>query len=155
MRRLLHIVWRAAVLLAGGCAHYGWDHQNSSPRLMQLMRSAATVPVSRYSFETIELFKDSLERWAKEIEAERAKATGATRRPMEFRFYPVELHVNNLADEEDRRFFNQVPTRLALPAKSVDRLPQMAAKALTENEVFAELLLDLKNDQPDELQAQP
>lgn len=122
---------------------YGWDQQDSNPRLMQLIRSAAEIPVSRYSFETIELFKENVSRWANEIENERAKSGNSSPQPNESQFYPIELRFNNLADEDDRNFFNKVPTSLKLPPASVDRLRRIAASALSGNEVFRRLLQDL------------
>jgi len=123
---------------------HGWDHRSSNPRLLRLIRSAAEIPVSRYSFETIELFKESVNRWAKEIERERAKVGNASQQPLEFKFYPIELRFNNLTDEKDQSFFNQVPTSLKLPSTTVDRLRRIATNTLSENQVFRNLLRDLQ-----------
>jgi hypothetical protein len=57
----------------------------------------------------------------------------------------VELHFSQLADEADRRFFNAVPTSLQLPAKTVDRLCQLAARQLADNMEFQRLVADLRN----------
>ena len=59
--------------------------------------------------------------------------------------YIVELHFSQLADESDRRFFNAVPTSLQLPAKTVDRLCQLAARQLADNMEFQRLVADLRN----------
>ena len=44
-----------------------------------------------------------------------------------WRAYTIELHFNEVADESDRCFFNSVPTRLQLPASTVERLKKLAA----------------------------
>jgi hypothetical protein len=61
--------------------------------------------------------------------------------------YLIELHFNQWVDESDRRFFNSVPTSLQLPAKTVDRLRQLAARELAGNEEFKKLVHDLRNNQ--------
>jgi len=57
---------------------------------------------------------------------------------------PIELHLNQLADESNRRFFNSVPTRLQLPAPTVDRLKHLAAVELRKNPEFQKLIDDLR-----------
>ena len=57
--------------------------------------------------------------------------------------YIINLHFNQLADESDRHFFNSVPTRLQLPAPTVDRLKHLAAVELCRNPEFQKLLRDL------------
>ena len=89
------------------------------------MGSVAQITGNRYSYETIELFREVSARLDREREAARAQAGDSQSGKIES--YIVELHFNQLADESDRRFFNSVPTSLQLPSKTVDRLEHLAA----------------------------
>jgi hypothetical protein len=94
--------------------------------------------VSHYSFETLELFREVMARLAREH-------TGSgDSPPVEITTYVIELHFNQLTNESDRLFFNSVPTSLALPSKTVDRLRQLAARELADNAEFRRLVADLK-----------
>ena len=68
------------------------------------------VQISRYSLETLEMFRETAPRLARDlVEASRraSGANGATR----LTTYFVELHFNQLADDR-LPLFNSVPTRL-------------------------------------------
>jgi len=67
---MAHVVTSKCHLLDGGITDnlglrgsmdrdYGWDSKERSPRFRDLVGSIARVPISRYSFETIELFRDT------------------------------------------------------------------------------------------------
>jgi NTE family protein len=120
---------------------HGWNTRDRSPGLVAVLGSISSAAVSRYSFETIELFRESTARLAREIEASR-RGTGLNQ-TAELAIYTVELHFSQLSDDADRRFFNSVPTRLQLPAKAVDRLRRLAAKELAANREFRQLVRDL------------
>src|SRR5206468_12257365 len=89
------------------------------PSLREVAQAAGRVPISRYSFETIELFKESVEKWQREINERRqtldssapaAPGSSASKSPPdELRFYPIEVDFNALPDEAERRFFESVP----------------------------------------------
>jgi len=78
---------------------------------------SAIAAVSRDSFETIELFREVSARLAQEREATRLQDGNS--QWAKIGSYIVELHVNQLADEAARRFFNSSPTPLQLPSASV------------------------------------
>ena len=120
---------------------YGWDSTERSPGFWNLLGLVGGVPIRRYSFETIELFRETMARLARETSAVRLTTNG----PGELTIYTVELHFNQLADDSDRRFFNSVPTRLQFPSATVDRLRHIAAAELARNDEFRRLVRDLKN----------
>jgi hypothetical protein len=64
--------------------------------------------------------------------------------PSEIATYIIELHFRQTPNESDRRFFNSVRTSLQLPAKTVDRLRELAAHDLADNREFKRLVADLK-----------
>ena len=102
--------------------------------------------MSHYSFETLELFREVMARLSRE------RAGSGDSQPLEVTTYVIELHFNQLPDESARRFFNSVPTSLQLPSKTVDRLRQLAARQLANNEEFRRLVGDLAK--PAKLEAQ-
>jgi NTE family protein len=124
---------------------YGWDSRDRTLGLGTVMGSVAQISGNRYSYETIELFKEVSARLDREREAARAQAGDSQSGKIET--YIVELHFSQLADKSDRHFFNSVPTKLQLPSKTVDRLCQLAARQLADNAEFERLVSDLR-DQP-------
>jgi hypothetical protein len=118
---------------------YGWDSKKHSLGLGALLGSLSDIAVSRYSFETIELFREVMARLSRE-RAERGDSEAR-----ELTTYVIDLHFNQLPDQSDSRFFNSVPTSLQLPSKTVDRLRELAARELAENGEFKRLVRDLTN----------
>jgi NTE family protein len=124
---------------------YGWDAKEHSLGLGALLGSVGQAAVSHYSFETIELFRETMARLSRERVA--ACLQTSDRRPLEISTYTIELRFNQLANETDRRFFNSVPTRLQLPGPTVDRLKRLAAVELRKNPEFQRLIHDLGADE--------
>ena len=124
---------------------YGWDSKDWTLGLGTVMGSVAQVIGNRYSFETIELFREVTARLDREREAARVQADGSPSAQTET--YIAELHFNQVADESDRRFFNSVPTSLQLPASTVDRLEKLARVELSNNPEFRRLVADLRGGQ--------
>ncbi len=139
-RRLVIIVMNASAE-----RDYGWDSRDGALGHKALMRSVAEITGNRYSFETIELFREVTARLDREREAACLQAGGSQSAKIET--YVAELHFSQLPDESDRHFFNSVPTSLQLPSKTVDRLCQLAASQLADNVEFKRLVSDLR-DQP-------
>lgn len=117
---------------------YGWDSKEHCLSRAKLLGSLGHVAISHYSFETLELFREVMARLPRERMGSNDSA------PAEIEIYVIELHFNQLADESDRRFFNSVPTSLALPSKTVDRLRQLAASELAGNAEFRRLMCGLR-----------
>ena len=122
---------------------YGWDAKEHSLGLGALLGSVGQAAVSHYSFETLELFRETMARLSRERVATRFQT--ADSHPVELTTYVIELRFNQLTDESDRRFYNSVPTSLQLPPKTVDRLRQLAARQLADNVVFKRLVSDLRD----------
>ena len=136
---------RLAIIIVDASAEhdYGYDSRDRTLGLGAVMGSVAQITGNRYSYETIELFREVSARLDREREAARAQAGDAQSGKVES--YIVELHFSQMADESDRHFFNSVPTSLQLPSKTVDRLRQLAARQLAENLEFKRLVSDLRD----------
>ena len=128
------------------------DRRESPPSLFEVVQAAGRVPISRYSFETVELFKESIEKWRQEIR-QRHQAMQATAHSNassainstadDLEFYPIEINFDALPDEAERKFFKSLPTSLTLPPATVSRLRSAAARLLHQSEVYQKLLRDL------------
>ena len=131
---------------------YGAGRREKSPSLREVAQAAGRVPISRYSFETVELFKESVEKWQREIYERRQTlrsapavpgTTASKSPPDDLRFYPIEVDFNALTDETERKFFESVPTSFHLPPATVDRLRAVAARMLRQSENYRKFLGDL------------
>src|SRR6266568_213081 len=149
MRKVVLIVVNASV-----APDYGAGRREKSPSLRRVAQAAGRVPISRYSFETVELFKESVEKWQREINERRQTlssapavlGSGASKSPPdELQFYPIEVDFNALPDEAERRFFESLPTSFHLPPATVDRLRAVAARMLRRSENYRKLLRDLND----------
>ncbi len=134
---------RLAIVIVDASAErdYGWDSRDRTLGLGTVMGSVAQITGSRYSFETIELFREVTARLDREREAARLQAGDSQSAKIET--YIVELHFSLLADKSDRRFVNSVPTSLQLPAKTVNRLEHLAEVELETNPEFCRLVADM------------
>ncbi len=147
MRKVVLIVVNASV-----APDYGAGRREKTPSLREVAQAAGRVPISRYSFETVELFKESVEKQQREINERRQTLRSAPASPGnsasksppdELQFYPIEVDFNALPDEAERRFFESLPTSFYLPPATVDRLRAVAARMLRRSENYRKLLRDL------------
>jgi NTE family protein len=118
---------------------HGWDSKDYPLGLGSLIGSVSQVAEGRYSFETIELFREVMARLSRE-----GVGSGDSP-PVPITTYVIELHFNQLHDESERRFFNAVPTSLHLSSKTVDHLRRLASRELADNVEFRRLVSDLRN----------
>ena len=88
----------------------------------------------RYNFETIELLRESALSW--EVEARS--------RGFDLHTRVAEVAFENLADEKERRFFNEVKTSFNLDDETVDRLIEVGGRLLRESPDFQAFLSHVK-----------
>jgi hypothetical protein len=60
----------------------------------------------------------------------------------------IAIGFDQLPSPEERAFFNQVPTRFALPEATVDRLIDVGARLLRESPEYRALLIEARASQP-------
>jgi NTE family protein len=113
----------------------GWDKHARSPGLVDIGFAFGDV-INRYSFETRQLFHESIQQWERELN------DGSTDAPP-VRVYGIEVSFDELADPREREYFNKLPTRFSLPPGAVDRLREVAGRLLRESASYQELLRDL------------
>lgn len=130
------------------------DKKESAPSLDKVLMTVATVPMDNYSFDTIELMKQSLQQWGKDVKSRqdcddimRERCPGATLPGKDLprvRFYPVVIGFDAIEDKAEREFFKNLPTTFKLSAETVDRLRAVGAKLLNASPDYQRLLKDLK-----------
>jgi predicted acylesterase/phospholipase RssA len=130
------------------------DKKESAPNLDKVLMTVATVPMDNYSFDTIELMKQSLQQWEKDIQSRqdcenvlKTSCPGAAlpgKDPPRVLFYPIVIGFDGIKDEEERTFFKNLPTTFKLSAESVDRLRAAGATLLIASPDYQKLMKDLK-----------
>ena len=124
-----------------------WDRRKSPPNsLMQTMQSSG-VPIERYTFDTVELMKDLVEdaSWQRQLAIAEARLAGASKAEAEARFPEIDMLVfdvsfNAIEDDEERVYFQSLPTSFSLPDEDVDRLRDIGGTLLRQSPVYQEVL---------------
>jgi NTE family protein len=148
LRKVVLIVVNASV-----GRDYEAGTQENAPGSFRVVRSAMRVPINRYSFEMVELFRDQMEKWREEIqelrraahaEKENPEPPGAAKASIpEVDFHIVEVNFNALPDDEEHRYFNSLPTNFKLPPDAVDRLREVGGRLLRQSSDWKTLLQEL------------
>jgi len=133
--------------------------RKNAPGAPRSIRSAIEVPINRYSFESVELFRDHMERWGEEIgelrqmqirqreNADRPDTPSASIPDVEFHI--IEINFNDLPDAAERLYFNSLPTNFKLPEGAVDRLREVAGRLLRQSPTWSDLLQELMGPELD------
>ncbi len=128
-----------------------WDQSERPPNDIQILLKATGVPIDRYSYETVELLRDTIARWDLVRSLRDSKAFDATRDPAITRLldeprpqvYAIDVSLPQLKDKAEFKYLNDLPTSFVLADEQVDRLRAAAATILLESTDFKALLKDL------------
>jgi hypothetical protein len=101
LQQLLKIV--IIVVNAASNRNRDWDRSKSPPNIVQVTMTLATVPMNRYSFETLEVYKDSVKQWEAELNdaspAGEAVAALSNRTSPRVKLYMIDVSLDALRDE--------------------------------------------------------
>lgn len=125
-----------------------WDKSENPPGILDTLLTAAGVPIDRYSFEAVELLKDTAARWQMLRRIRDSPAFVAERDPTltnvvnapEIDLYAIDVSFAALRDKAELDYLNHLPTSFSLPDEAVDRLRAAAAKIILESPEFQRLL---------------
>jgi NTE family protein len=129
-----------------------WDRSESPPGMVPQLLQSASVPIDRYSFETIEMTKDRQEiySWRRELLIARARLAGATQAQAEasvplpkLSVYALDVSFDAMPDPKEREYLMNLPTSFVLPPEDVDRLRAAAGQLLRQSQDFQSVLRDL------------
>ena len=121
----------------------GWDRTPDGPNLFDAILQAASVPIDHNSMDSIVLLQAMVERWklageVQSLEARLRRTPGGT--PPRIEFYPIVLDFAGIPDPDERKFFLGLPTSLALPAETIDRLRAIGGTLLRASPQFQKFL---------------
>jgi NTE family protein len=129
-----------------------WDRSETPPGIVAQLLQSSSVPIDRYSFETVEMTKDRQEifSWRRELLVARARLAGATEAQAEasvplpkLSLHTLDVSFDNLPDPKEREYLMNLPTSFVLSPADVDTLRQAAGQLLRESQDFQALLRDL------------
>jgi NTE family protein len=127
-----------------------WDKHESAPHTASVLVKAAGVPIDHYSYEAVELLKDTAARWQalRQLRDSPAFARGrdpavddALRAPKPD-IYAIDVSFPRLKDKDEVKYLNKQPTSFSLPSEAVDRLRAAAGEIIRESPEFQRFLKD-------------
>ncbi len=104
------------------------------PSLSDTLTVVTDMQLHLYNTETNSLLKEELMQWAKTL-------SSATGYPVES--YYIDIDATDIQDEQERVYFNKIPTSFSLEREQADRLISLARRMLRNNPEFKRLLRDL------------
>jgi NTE family protein len=130
------------------------DKSPSSPGLATIVDIISSVPMSNYSFDTVQQLLETFESWRHDAAAYAAckgileKQCPAGRMPTKpaeaVETFPIYVGFDQIKNPKERQDFLDLPTTFALPKEEVDKLRKIGPKLLDESEVFQKLCAELK-----------
>ena len=109
------------------------DMSNQEPTLEETVHALTDAQLHRYSAATLKLWKQSQQRWSKELSTPEQAVTP----------YFIKLGFREMQPQERRQYYNQIPTNLSLSEEQVDGLIEAGRELLYTHPVFLQLLDDL------------
>ncbi len=128
-----------------------WDKSETPPNTVEILLKSAGTPIDAFSFEAVELLKDTAAQWqnARLIRNSAAMATNkdpavakALRIP-NAEIYAIDVSFSALKDKAELDYLNQQPTSFVLPPEAVDRLRAAAGTIIADSPEFKRLLKDV------------
>ena len=127
-----------------------WDRRESPPGIVVQLLQSSSVPIERYSYETVETMKDRAEIvvWRRELLIARARLAGATEAEAEARVPKVTVHAidvsfDEIPDPKERASFMNLPTSFVLPPEAIDRLREVAGRLLRQSAEYESVVREL------------
>jgi len=128
-----------------------WDESSNPPGTIDILLKSAGTPIDAFSFETIELLKDTASRWrtmrllreSAAFAANRDPTVTAALRMPAAEIYAIDVSFPQLKDTKEIEFLNKQPTTFVLEPEAVDRLRAAAGTIISDSPEFKRLLKDL------------
>ena len=116
--------------------------KSSPPRARKSVSAALTTLMNDSNFDTIYLFQNYLKekRLEKQLAGEDIP---------EIDYNIIHIAFDDITDEDERIFFENLSTSLQLPAEKVDRIREKAGELLYQSEEFRRLIADLGGTIPE------
>jgi NTE family protein len=106
------------------------DLSNEQPSLEETVKSVSAVQLHRYNAATLELMKNTLPRWAKEMSTPERSVQS----------YFIQLRFNDIDKPDLLHYFNLVPTSFDLSDEQVEKLIEAGRQLIRSDPEFQKLL---------------
>jgi NTE family protein len=124
-----------------------------TPTFAASIDAATSVPLQRYSFETVALLKDRLKEWEQQSYAAKCGSQSAVssakqKHPVAERdckgvgFHFIEVNFSEVKDPKERNYLKTLPTSFVLTNEAVDHLIEAGRQVLRNNSEYQRLLAD-------------
>jgi len=128
-----------------------WDTVEDSPGTVDILLKSAGTPIDAFSFEAVELLKDTAMHWQQSrlvrnsaaMALNKDPAVAAALRVPNAEIYAIDVSFPALKDKAEVAYLNQQPTSFVLPPEAVDRLRAAAATIIQDSPEFKRLLKDV------------
>ena len=122
--------------------------ERQSAPIIDTIGLISSIPLDRYSFDTLDLLRRDIKSWEKSITAERCKNLTADSnspdRSCPAKTYLIEVNLEQTRDESERQHLLSLPTSFYLEREDVDRLKAAARELLSTSAEFQRLVSDLQ-----------
>jgi NTE family protein len=128
-----------------------WDQSENPPGPVDVLLKAAGTPIDAFSYEAVELLRDTAARWrtmrrirdSAAFAANTDPAVAAALRVPQADVYAIDVSFPMLKNKAERDYLDQQPTSFVLPPEAVDRLRAAAGTIIMDSPEFNRLLRDL------------
>lgn len=131
--------------------------QRSEPSLAQVIGSASSVPLERYSYETVSRLRLQLEQWNErfnkqcdsQVTVDQKKSLAASCAGKSFHL--INLSFSEHSSPEERAYLENLPTSFRLSDGEVDRLRSAGSFLLQQNPEYSRLMRESERSRRNEL----
>jgi len=128
-----------------------WDASEDPPGTVDTLLKAAGTPIDAFSYESVELLRDTAALWramrlirnSAAYAANKDPAIAAVLRVPDAEIYAIDVSFPALKDKAELDYLNRLPTSFVLPAEAVDHLRAAAGTIITASAEFQRLLKDV------------
>jgi len=122
--------------------------ERQSAPIIDTIGLISSIPLDRYSFDTLDLLRQNIKSWEESITVERCKNlkvdSNSLDRNCPAKTYLIEVSLDQTPDESERQHLLSLPTSFYLDPKDVDRLKAAARELLSASAEFQRLVSDLQ-----------
>jgi NTE family protein len=127
-----------------------WDETEDPPGTVNILLKSAGTPIDAFSYEAVELLKDTASQWRTMRQIRNSAAMKANKDPAidnllrvpNAEIYAIDVSFPALNDKAEFDYLNQQPTSFVLPPEAVDRLRAAAGTIIMDSPEFKRLLKD-------------
>ena len=114
-----------------------WDESETPPGTVDILLKSAGTPIDAFSFEAVELLKDTAAQWetmrlirdSAAYATNKDPAVAAALRVPQAEIYAIDVSFSALKDKAELAYLNRQPTSFVLPPEAVDRLRAAAGRS--------------------------